>query len=121
MDDAITDRLPTPTISNARLLTAAEFPRLAEVPPEVEWFANVTNPNTRGAYENAVRDFPRVAGITRPEEFRIVTRPRHRLARRAGPARPWGRHGPAPAGIARLAVRAPLRAQRGDPQSGQRG
>ena len=48
--------------------------RLAEAPPEVEWFANVTNPNTRRAYENAVRDFTRFAGIARPEELRAVTR-----------------------------------------------
>jgi hypothetical protein len=26
-------------------LTAAEFHRLADVPPEVEWFANISNPN----------------------------------------------------------------------------
>src|SRR4051794_39842066 len=58
----------------SRLLTAAEFHRLADVPPEVEWFANLTNPQTRRAYENAVKDFMRFAGIMRPEEFRTVTR-----------------------------------------------
>ena len=31
-------------------------------------------PSTRRAYENAVRDFMRFAGIVRPEEFRTVTR-----------------------------------------------
>ena len=30
-----------------RALTAAEFYKLAEVPPEIEWFANLRNPNTR--------------------------------------------------------------------------
>ena len=54
--------------------TAAEFHRLADVPPEVEWFANLSNPSTRRAYENAVRDFMRFTGIRRPEEFRTVTR-----------------------------------------------
>jgi len=44
------------------------------VPPEVEWFANLTNPSTRRAYENAVKDFMRFTGIQRPEEFRTVTR-----------------------------------------------
>jgi integrase/recombinase XerD len=39
-----------------RLLTAAEFHRLADVPPEVEWFANLGNAHTRRAYENAVKD-----------------------------------------------------------------
>ena len=44
------------------------------MPPEVEWFANLSNPSTRRAYENAVRDFMRFTGIARPEEFRTVTR-----------------------------------------------
>src|ERR1700693_4704055 len=57
-----------------RLLTAAEFHRLADVPPEVEWFANLSNPSTRRAYENAIRDFMRFTGIARPQEFRTVTR-----------------------------------------------
>jgi integrase/recombinase XerD len=58
----------------SRLLTAAEFHRLADVPPEVEWFANLSNPSTRRAYQNAVRDFMRFIGIRKPEEFRAVTR-----------------------------------------------
>ena len=33
-----------------RLLTAAEFHQLADVPPEVEWFANISNAHTRRAY-----------------------------------------------------------------------
>ena len=57
-----------------RLLTAAEFQRLADVPPEVEWFANIRNASTRRAYENAIKDFMMFAGIKRPEEFRTVTR-----------------------------------------------
>jgi len=57
-----------------RLLTATEFHRLADVPPEVEWFANISNPHTRRAYEHAVGDFMRFVGIARPEEFRTVTR-----------------------------------------------
>jgi integrase/recombinase XerD len=38
-----------------RLLTAAEFQKLADVPPEVEWFANLSNPHTRRAYEDELR------------------------------------------------------------------
>ena len=38
------------------------------------WFANLTNPNTKRGYENAVGDFVRFTGINRPEEFRTVTR-----------------------------------------------
>ncbi len=68
------DQLPTEIAPANRLLTAAEFHRLADVPPEVEWFANLSNPSTRRAYENAIRDFVRFTGIARPEEFRTVTR-----------------------------------------------
>src|SRR4051794_37059778 len=68
------DQLPTEIAPTGRLLTAAEFHRLADVPPEVEWFANLSNPHTRRVYENAVKDFMRFTGIIRPEEFRIVTR-----------------------------------------------
>lgn len=70
------DQLPTEIAPAraSRLLTAAEFHRLADVPPEVEWFANLTNPQTRRAYENAVKDFMRFTGIAHPEEFRTVTR-----------------------------------------------
>ena len=70
----MTDQLPTEAAHGSRLLTAAEFHRLADVPPEVEWFANLSNPSTRRAYETAVRDFMRFTGIARPEEFRTVTR-----------------------------------------------
>jgi integrase/recombinase XerD len=86
----MTDQLPTeivPVTPAGRLLTAAEFYRLADVPPGVEWFANLSNPNTRRVYENAVGDFMRFTGIQRPEEFRTVTRAhiiawRDELARR---------------------------------------
>jgi integrase/recombinase XerD len=75
MNDATdSDRLPIEIIPADRLLTAAEFQKLADVPPEVEWFANLDNPHTRRDYENAVKDFMRFAGILRPEEFRAVTR-----------------------------------------------
>ena len=60
--------------ARGRLLTAAAFQRLADVPPELEWFANLHSPATRCAYENALRDFMGFTGIVRPEEFRDVTR-----------------------------------------------
>lgn len=41
--------------TNNRALTATEFQGLADVPPEVEWFANLGNNATRRAYENALR------------------------------------------------------------------
>lgn len=45
--------IPTEIAPTSRLLTAAEFHQLADVPPEVEWFANISNAHTRRAYENA--------------------------------------------------------------------
>src|SRR5271169_4406727 len=75
MNANTTDQLlPTEILPADRLLTAAEFQKLADVPPEVEWFANISNPHTRRSYENAVKDIMRFAGIFRPEEFRTVTR-----------------------------------------------
>jgi len=70
----MSEQLPAEIAPASRLLAAAEFHRLADVPPEVEWFANLSNPSTRRSYENAVRDFMRFTGVKRPEEFRIVTR-----------------------------------------------
>jgi len=51
-----TTQLPAETTSGSRLLTAAEFHRLADVPPEAEWFANLSNPSTRRAYEDHGKD-----------------------------------------------------------------
>ncbi len=39
------------------LLTAVRFQSLADVPSELEWFANISNKSTRRAYENALKDF----------------------------------------------------------------
>ena len=60
--------------TSKRLLTASEFQNLANVPPEVEWFANIENANTRRAYRNDVREFMRFTGIHQAEEFRLVKR-----------------------------------------------
>jgi len=57
-----------------RLLTQEEFQGLADVPPEVEWFANIRNKNTKRAYGHDVGEFARFVGISRPEDFRLVTR-----------------------------------------------
>ncbi len=51
-----------------------EIQKLADVSPEVEWFANIEYPNTRRACENDLRHFRRFTGIVRPEESRAVTR-----------------------------------------------
>jgi integrase/recombinase XerD len=76
-------KTPAKVTAKTRLLTSAEFQRLADVPPEVEWFKNIRNLNTKRAYQNAIKDFMLFAGIKRPEEFRIVT-PAHVIAWRDG-------------------------------------
>jgi site-specific recombinase XerD len=87
--------LTTTRAAGKRLLTTTEFQRLADVPPEVEWFRNLTNAHTRRAYENAVKDFMRFTGIRQPEEFRTVTRShviawREDLRERLNPSgEPW--------------------------------
>ena len=68
-----TDQFPAP-ITTGRLLTAVQYQRLADVPPEIEWFANLGSKATRRAYENALQDFMGFTGIVKPEEFRSVTR-----------------------------------------------
>src|SRR5215813_3918675 len=60
--------------TRARALSAKKFLDLADVPPEIEWFANITNPQTRRAYQNDLKDFMRFARISHPEQVRVVTR-----------------------------------------------
>jgi integrase/recombinase XerD len=55
-------------------LTPAQVAHLADVPPELEWLANITNEKTRRAYKLDVGEFSQFLGLTRPEEFRTVTR-----------------------------------------------
>jgi len=62
-------------VSVARgLLSRAEFQKLAAVPPEAEWFANIDNARTRRAYRMDLADFMSFVGLQRLEEFRLVTR-----------------------------------------------
>ena len=60
------ENTPTLITKNERFLTTAEFNTLTAVPPEVEWFANLANPNTRRAYQNDLRHFQRFVGIPGP-------------------------------------------------------
>jgi site-specific recombinase XerD len=60
--------------NTSRALTAAEFLKLSNVPPEIEWSANIDAPQTRRAYRIDLRDFMGFVGIVQPEEFRTVTR-----------------------------------------------
>jgi site-specific recombinase XerD len=64
--------LPAPVSQG--LLTRKEFQALADVPPELEWFANIDNARTRRAYQIDLKDFMRFVGILNPSDFRLVTR-----------------------------------------------
>ena len=59
---------------SSRLLSSADFHRLADVPLVVEWFANIDSAQTRRAYRNALEDFMKFTGIEQPDEFREITR-----------------------------------------------
>ena len=54
--------------------TPAQYGDLADVPPELEWLANITNPKTRRAYKIDVSEFSAFAGLRGPAELRTVTR-----------------------------------------------
>ena len=71
-----TDQLPAPIAPAGRLLTADQFQRLADVPPEAQWFANLDSVQTKRAYQSDLRGFMAFTGIVQPEEFRTVTRAR---------------------------------------------
>ena len=62
------------TQTGERLLTRSEFQALSEVPPELEWFANIESSATRDAYRRDLKDFTNFLGILTPAEFRTVTR-----------------------------------------------
>jgi integrase/recombinase XerD len=55
-------------------LTRGDFARLADVPPEEEWLANITNAKTRRAYKTDVRDFIGYAGLHDYGELRSIVR-----------------------------------------------
>ena len=50
-------KTPVTLTARTRRLTAIEFQRLGDVPPEAEWFKNIRNSSTKRAYENAIKDY----------------------------------------------------------------
>ena len=61
-------------------LTPAQFAQLADVPPELEWLANITNPKPRRAYKVDVEEFSRFAGLNALAEQHEITREIYRHA-----------------------------------------
>ena len=57
-----------------RGLTAAEYQHLSDVPPEIEWLANIGNRKTRRAYKIDVGEFSAFAGLAETTQLRTVTR-----------------------------------------------
>ena len=76
------EKLHSLKLRDQRTLNEREYQRLAQVPPEAQWFANLNSAQTRRAYECDIRAFMAFLRIVRPEEFRQVTRG-HVLAWRA--------------------------------------
>ncbi|MGA7238844.1 MAG: tyrosine-type recombinase/integrase [Bryobacteraceae bacterium] len=67
-DDKNLTVLPSPA------LTPAQFAALADVPPEIEWLANITNAKTRRFYKSDVAEFSAFSGLRAPGELRTITR-----------------------------------------------
>jgi site-specific recombinase XerD len=61
-------------VINEQKLTPAQFSDLADVPPEIEWLANITNLKTRRAYKIDVTEFSAFTGLQEPTQLRTVTR-----------------------------------------------
>jgi integrase/recombinase XerD len=60
--------------AHQRTLTTTQFADIADVPPEIEWLANLTNAKTRHAYKRDVSEFSNFSGLTEPTQLRTVTR-----------------------------------------------
>ena len=67
-------KLPVIVRQSQPALTSTEYQRLSDVPPELEWFANIDNPKTRRAYKIDIEEFTGFLGIHSPEDMRTVTR-----------------------------------------------
>jgi site-specific recombinase XerD len=73
MNSPLTQSKPN-ALLHQRALHEAHFRALAAVPAELEWFANLDNPQTRRAYRADIREFQAFTGITAPAQFRDIAR-----------------------------------------------
>ena len=55
-------------------LTVEQYRQLEEVPPELEWLANIANEKTRRFYKRDVEEFSRFTGLRAPMQLREVAR-----------------------------------------------
>ncbi len=61
-------------LSGQALATRETFQALGQLPPALEWFANLRNPCTRRAYRSDLEDFMQCLGIRDHEQLLQVTR-----------------------------------------------
>jgi hypothetical protein len=61
-------------IDSERTLTLEQYKALADVPPEVEWLANITNSKTRRFYKQDVAEFVSFTGLVDSAALRTVAR-----------------------------------------------
>jgi integrase/recombinase XerD len=62
------------SINKVGTLSAQQYEGLADVPPEVEWLANITNSKTRRSYKEDVAEFVSFTGLKDSAQLRTVTR-----------------------------------------------
>jgi integrase/recombinase XerD len=62
------------SINSARTLTAEQYQTLADMPPEIEWLANITSPKTRRFYKADVSEFLTFVDFTELKTLRAVAR-----------------------------------------------
>ncbi len=62
------------SIDSERTLTTQQYKALADVPPEVEWLANITNVKTRRFYKSDLTEFVLFTGMQERAALRTVAR-----------------------------------------------
>jgi integrase/recombinase XerD len=62
------------SINSERTLTPEQYRGLADVPPELEWVADITNAKTRRAYKVDVAEFLTFSGLKEMKSLRAVAR-----------------------------------------------
>jgi hypothetical protein len=82
-------------LKSQRVSTAPEFARLAEVPPEAQWFANLDCAQTKRAYQGDMCAFMSSPASSSPSNFAPSRAATSWPGRRVGNAGASRRHYPA--------------------------
>jgi hypothetical protein len=72
-DETAKDLVRIKNTGGGNTLSTAQFGALAEMPAELGWLANITNPKTKRAYKIDVEEFIAFAGLRGPADLRTVT------------------------------------------------